>query len=72
MGVFGEERNGVMEQLELPFKGDKPPVWACCDSCKYNSNCYDPTGKCLHYKGKYTEIGGMFYKYYNFFEMRGD
>ena len=65
-----------MEQLKLPFKESYPPHWACCDNCVnahiyvFASHCIN-IEKCLYKKGKYTEIGGVFFKYYNFFVGKG-
>jgi len=68
----------MMEQLELPFKGNKPPVWARCDNCKNagwigsSFTTCQTTWSCLYEKGKYTERGGVFFKYYNFFKGKGE
>ena len=63
-----------MKQLELPFKGGKPPSWFCCESCKHvkPGGCNYSVGDCLYKKSKYTEQGGVFFKYYNFFELKGE
>ena len=81
MGIYGSfwRRKGWcdMEQLELPFSGDKPPEIAGCLNCAYSLKNNEGvrckrTGDCLHVRGKYTERGGMFYRFYNLFEERGD
>ena len=73
MEFYGRKGVGVMEQLELPFKGGYPPHWACCVDCKHKCivDCSNIV-KCLYRKGKYTKMGGVFFKYYNLFEDKGD